>query len=155
MSAKKVFANIERKVANLMKKVRLKDYGDEAINRIQKRTRLGYGVTDGERGKPRYKLPALSTNYKKARKKRKLDQTTKPGKSNLTRTGQLLRALRSRVFGQTIQLYIKPDRNDGIDNKDLLEWQADKGRHFFELTDKEVKGLRNQLKKDLIKLLKK
>ena len=174
----KIFANIERKVKGLVKKVRLSDYGEMAIKRIQLRTRLGYGVLGGERGAPKYKLPKLSQSYKDFRSgkvifwtdkggrvrsttnvpdsmKPKLPSTTKPSKSNLTLTGQLLESIKSRVSGNKIILYLKENRNDGKSNKDIVGWQSEQGRDFFELTDKEVKGLRNQLKKDLIKILKK
>jgi hypothetical protein len=150
-----VFSNIERRIKGLVKQIRLKDYGEDAVNRIQKRTRLGYGVENGKRGAPRYKLPKLSEPYKKQRKKKKLDSSTSASKSNLTLTGQLLRSLISKVTGRKIILTITENRTDGIKNSDLVKWQSEKGRDFFELTDKEVKGLRNQLKKDLIKLIKK
>lgn len=66
--------------------------GKEVADRIRKRTRLGRGVaeTNGE-ATP---LKPLSTKYKELRKEVELSSQTSPGKSNLTRTGQLLDGLK-------------------------------------------------------------
>lgn len=173
-SARLIFAAIERKMLNVIGSVRMQDYADYVVERIKIRTRLGYGVLDGERGNPRVRLKPLSESYKLQRsgklafftnkKKKKipykpsskprLDPTTSVSKSNLTKTGQLLESITSRVRGKQIILFMKENRNDGVKNKDIVKYQSEQGRDFFELTDKEVKGLRNQIKRDLIKLIK-
>ena len=152
-----IFDKILAKVKKVIKVVNLKPIADDAADRIKKRTRLGYGVKDGERGGPRVKLKGLSNSYKKQRKKY-LDinkKYTTANKSNLTKTGQLLDSLIGKVSNKKIIIKLKENRDDGEKNKDIVDWQSSKGRDFFELTDKEIKGLRSQLKKDLIKLLKK
>lgn len=70
----------------------MKDIGAEAIVLIRRNTRLGYGVSKaGEK----FKLKPHEKSYKEYRKKHPqlLDQSTKPNKSNLTFTGQLLKSL--------------------------------------------------------------
>lgn len=66
--------------------------GKDVAERIRKRTRLGRGVseTNGEASP----LKPLSPKYKELRKETKLSPQTSPGKSNLTRTGQLLDGLK-------------------------------------------------------------
>jgi len=151
-----IFNRLIAKVKYIIQAADLNPIAKDAADRVKKRTRLGYGVKN--RGDKKDKLKALtSTAYKKHRKK-SADlnrQYTKPNKSNLTFTGQLLDAITGRARGKKIEVYMKEDRDDGEKNSDIVGYQSDQGRDFFELTDKEIKGLRNQLKKDLIKLLRK
>ena len=151
-----VFERILKKVNSVVNGVDLSKIAQDAEDRIRTRTRLGYGVEGGERGGSRVKLKALSEKYVNQRKKQKSfnRSLTTAKKSNLTRTGQLLDSIRSRVIGKKIELFFTERRKDGVKNKDLVEWQSEKGRDFFELTNKEITGLRNQLKKDLIKALR-
>lgn len=157
MANNRVFDNILLRINGIIGRFSLRPYAKDAAERVRIRTRLGYGVQDGERGGKRERLKPLKPDYRIFRKKSKKTnrKLTTPAKSNLTLTGQLLDAIRGRVRGKTIEVYFKENRNDGVKNTDIRKGQAEQGRDFFELTDKEVKGLRNQIKKDLIKLLRK
>jgi hypothetical protein len=155
--ASNVFDRIFKKIEKVVNRFGLNDYADETAERVRRRVRLGGGVEDTKRGGARTKLKQLSPKYKKARKRsKKLNKTkTKPNKSNLTFTGQLLDAIKGRSRGKKIVLEFKENRDDGLKNSDIAGYVKDQGRDFFELTDKEIKGLRNSIKKDLIKKLRK
>ena len=147
------FRQIQIRIQRIIKGFSMRKIADEAADRIRVRTRLGFGVKNGVRGGKRVKLKRLtSEQYKKFRKRfRGLSGQTTPKRSNLTLTGELLDSIISRFRGNKAMLEFKnPERNNTI-----VEGQADMGRHFFELTDKEVKGLQNQIKRDLIKQLRK
>lgn len=154
------FEKFLKKIKVKIDKFDLDPIAKEAANTIKKRTRLGHGVKDGERGGAKKRLKdqkPLTDDYKKFRKKsKKLNKkVTSANKENLTLTGQLLDSIRGKQKGKTIEIDVVNNRNDGKKNSDIISWQKDQGRDFFELTDKEVKRLRNQLKKDLIKNIKK
>lgn len=122
----------------------------DTIEQIQRRTRLGKGVTEGGALE---KLSELSDSYKDKRKKSKLDGTTKPNKSNLTFTGQLLKSLRGKRQGVSFFFTLNNQRDDDVTNSEIANWQADKGRRFFDLSTSERKGLARkiaQVLKDLI-----
>jgi hypothetical protein len=123
---------------------------------IKKRTRLGYGVKkDGGEKSP---LKALSKGYKKTRKDSgKLSSLTSVNKSNLTFTGQLLNSLFG--VGTSIgkgEVYIKEERNDGVQNSDIVDGQEKKqGRSFFYVSKLEKQQLANTARKDLLEYIKK
>lgn len=140
---------------NLVNSFSLKPYAEPLAKRIKIRTRLGFGLDRPGRGGKRRRLKRLTDRYKDKRRRSKLHNETKPGKSNLTFTGQLLNAIFGKARGDTIVIGINPRRRDGISNADIVKWQEDQGRPFFDLTDKEIKGLRTEIKKDLIKAMRK
>ena len=154
--AKKVLSIILDRIERAVKTVPLRPHAKDIEERIRRRTRVGQGLAETQRGAKQKKLKALSDKYKKARKKNKakLSSNTKPAKSNLTSTGQLLDAITGRVSGNTIILDLKEGRDDGVKNKDIVGWQRKQGRDFFEVSDKELRGLQSNIKKDLIKRLK-
>lgn len=147
----KILIRVEKKVRGYSLRARAVEYA----GRIKKRTRLGWGVINGERGNPRERLKKLTEKYKQIRKRTQLSSQTSAGRSNLTRTGKLLDSIRGRSLGKKIIFEITENRSDGALNRDIVKGQSDQGRDFFELTDKELKGLRNAIKKDLIKALRK
>lgn len=153
-----VFDKIRMRIENVLRGYDLGPHSKDAAERIKKRTRLGYGVEGGVRGGQRERLGKLSDSYiatrKKARRSGKLSSATSPKRSNLTFTGQLLDSLRGMVKGNKIIVYLKKNRDDGKTNPQVAGYVENGGRPFFELTDKEVKGLRNNIKKDLIKTLR-
>jgi len=155
MAKKNVFRSILLGIERTIKGYSLRDVADSAADRIRKRTRLGYGVQDGKRGNPREKLKELSEEYVKYRRGRINRAVARPKKSNLSFTGKLLDALYGKVINGKAVVQVKENRKDGVKNRDIIKGQAEQGRHFFELTDKEVKGLRSEIKKDLIKALRK
>lgn len=155
MNASKVFLKIQAGIERIVKGYSLSPYANEIAERVRRRTRTGYGLDVAERGAKKKKLKGLTSDkYIKYRKGRINTSLTKPKKSNLTFTGQLLNAITGKIVGKSIVIFLKENRNDGVKNSDIVKGQEDQGRHFFELSNKELNGLRNQIKKDLIKRLK-
>ena len=154
--AKKIILDILKRVENVAKGLPLRPHAKDIEERIRRRTRVGQGLAETKRGAKQQKLKGLSDKYKQKRKqnKTKLSSNTKPGKSNLTLTGQLLDSISSRVNGNTMIIEMKEGRNDGAKNSDIIKGQSKQGRDFFELSDKELRGLQNDIKKDLIKRIK-
>ena len=154
-----VFDKILDQVKRISRGYNMRHIAEDAAERIKRRTRLGYGVKDGRRSGKRERLKETKESYRKARardkKRGRLSSTTTVKKSNLTRTGQLLASIRGRSSGTAAIIETKGGRDDGRSNSEVAGYVAENGRPFFELTDKELKGLRNTIKKDLIKRLRK
>jgi hypothetical protein len=127
----------------------MKILGDDSRKLIKRRTRLGGGV---ERSLgPRTKLDKLSTKYKKQRKKMKgLSSFTRPSKSNLTLTSDMLDhiGVNARRAGVSLKFTKKFA-------KDKAKWVQDAGRNFFHLSKPEFKQLRIKLEKRVQKFLNK
>jgi hypothetical protein len=117
---------------------------------------LGYGVRENAGSK--YKLPPLSPNYVKARKRFKgLASTTTPKKSNLTRTGQLLLSM-DVVESQNGRITITPTgirRDEALSNLKLAGYLADKGRTFNRLSKLELNQIDRYYRRTIGDLLKK
>ena len=102
----------------------LKRIGQKCIELIYNRTKLGYGVSNDKGGNAKkVKLPGHSDSYIDYRETydHLLHDTTTPTKSNLTFTGQLLDALKFKIAGDGITIYIEDSgRKKGkITNKKL------------------------------------
>lgn len=153
----KVFRRIAQRIERVVRGVSLKPYAKDTAERIRRRTRTGQGLQETKRGAKRKKLKKLSDKYKVFRRKnkREISKNTKPSKSNLTLTGQLLDSIVGRARGTKIIVEFLEKRKDGLKNRDIARYQSEQGRDFFELSDKELRGLQNDIKKDLIKRLKK
>lgn len=153
----KIFDKILGKAKTSVDKVDLRKHAKATANRIKTRTRLGDGLKDDARGSAKKKLKKLqSKNYKKYREKTdKLSEFTTAGMSNLTFTGQLLDSIFGKVKGRKIVIDMKEDRNDGKKNSDIVAKQSKLGRPFFELSSKELKGLQNDIKKEIISNIRK
>ena len=170
----KISKRVEKIIAQAEKKLRLDKFVKETASQVKKRTQLGYGVKGGKRGGAKIKLAPLSKSYRdfragniafitvngrtipiKPKTKPKLSRLTKPKKSNLTFTGRLLRALTGKVERNKMILYFKENRSDGVTNRELLDWHTNgtskmPKRPFFELTKKEYKTLKDDIKEALI-----
>jgi hypothetical protein len=99
-----------------------------AADLVVKRTRLGYGVDKNMGAKE--KFAKLSPNYVKQRKMfAGLDGSTRPNKSNLTRTGQMLASIQPKVVSG--QIIIKPTgaHKGGFSNEQLAKWNEDGSRN--------------------------
>lgn len=113
---------------------------DEIPEKIKTRTRLGKGVTDG---KEIVGLAPLTENYIKKREdsRGELSNVTKPKRSNLTFTGQLLEAIDGVKLstGKMIKFVFtfKENRRDEASNKAIVRAQATMGRRFFDLAKSE------------------
>ena len=134
----------------------LNKVGLEARKQILKRTRLGKGVK--YQGGPAFKLPSLkdSTIDQRERYDFNLSPFTRPPRSNLTATGQLLDSIRHRLLrtgkNRTVELYFKENRRfelsgppSKVKHSKLSKFVADNGRPFFNLAGFEIAKLRSIL----------
>ena len=164
--------DLESRIIKAEKKVRsysfLKRLGKILLRRIIARTRLGYGVVAD--GGKKVKFPELSHNYKllrkrlgkdKRRKKKKyttkLSGKTRPSKSNLTLTGQMLDNTTYEVRGENIIF-----KGANQEAQDKINWNADwttrndgksVRRIFLRLSNLDVKVLNKFAKKVLRDIL--
>jgi hypothetical protein len=119
---------------------------------IEKRTRLGKGVSDtGEL----IKLNPLSEGYVKQRKKGKLSSLTSPKKSNLTRTGEMLSSIFGIRRGTIFTFFFGGTREDGESNNNVARYAREKGRPFFDLSTSERNGLQRKISKVIKESIKK
>lgn len=87
----KIARNLRRGIGFATSKRKMRMFGEAAIDIIVERTRRGRGVRRTNAGQR--KLKGLSPNYIAYRRTQKLAPTTRPSKSNLTFTGQLLKSM--------------------------------------------------------------
>lgn len=100
----------------------LDDVAKQLVERIKLRTRLGKGLEkSGQVGGSPKPLAPLSKNYVKQRKSAKLSGLTKPGKSNLTRTGALLDAITHEAREGEIRIFLEGDHYSGLSAERLAE----------------------------------
>jgi len=151
----------------------MRTVANEAINIIVKRTRVGNSPNRirvkteiGEIRERPVKIKALSPGYIQFRKDNKdwLDERTRPAKSNLTFTGQLLdslrvtKAIRSRAVIEptgTWRASEHPTQTRNISMKKLAGYVADQGRPFLGLTELDSKKLIRFYRRSFGDLLKK
>jgi hypothetical protein len=140
----------------LIRPSNMRKYGEQAAAMIKLRTRLGQGVERD--GAEKTALKSLSDRYKKQRKalqkEGKLSDQTSPGKSNLTRTGQMLDSQGVTSVGEG-EAFVGPSgtRDDGKKNEDVAAYVTYAGRPFNNLSKIEVKRVNDAIKSDLKKLL--
>lgn len=168
MSLKTDLDKIEKKLKDAIEKLktptRLQEIGDFSADLIRKRTRLGYGVDST--GSEKQKLKPLSDSYKqqragkisfitkkakrgnviipiKPKQKPELSESTTASKSNLTNSGQMLDSIKAKV--STNKVSIKPTgsrKNSLLNNLEVAEFVS-KDRPFNNLSNKEIKQLRD------------
>lgn len=169
--------DVERALKEAINKINspqeLRKIGEIAAEMVRTRTRLGYGVRE-DRGK-RQKLKPLADSTKKVRagklafknirgtvvpfppdleeNKVKLHPLTSAGKSNLTRSGQMLDSWKVISVGQG-RVLIGPtgQRDDGLTNEQVAEFSEELGRPFGYITDIEYKRLVDEVRKRLTKI---
>lgn len=119
-----IVKKLQMTVKQAVSKTAMRAVGKFAVDTIVKRTRLGYGVD--EQFGPRSRLFALSEGYIDRRRGLDLDSTTRPNRSNLTNTGQMLRSMGFKVLAPG-KLIIEPegDRDDGLKNLEVAERNAE------------------------------
>jgi hypothetical protein len=125
-----------------LSKAELRALGLHSIYLIVKRTRLGYGVK--ESGGQRYRLPKLSEPYVTARRRFKnLDEYTSARKSNLSRTGQMLKSMRIlNSAGGSVTIGPDGGRTDSKNSNDQIAvFQLGQGRSFNKLSRLEFEQL--------------
>lgn len=134
LSLKKIMTNMKRAIDDGISRKAIMPTGLFIVSLIQKRTRLGYGVS--QNGGDKKRLKGLTEGYiaQRARDKSKgrLSSFTSPGRSNLTRTGQLLDSLRAEYTGSgSIRISPSGLRFDGrLSNLRVAQYQEDQGRVF-------------------------
>jgi hypothetical protein len=144
----------------------MKEFMQGLANDIKKRTRMGYGV--GRDLGPKGKFLPLSKKYKKYRKeKASLSEFTKPTRSNLTLSGQLLDSLIADSSGTlkgeiTIKDTRKPIKGQKKTptNNQLAEWHEEGAgklpkRPFMHVSIAEYDRLVQAMQKKLNAQLKK
>lgn len=145
---------LTRALNELIKPNSMKEFGEEAANMIRLRTRLGYGVASDYGDKER--LKPLSQSYKEQRKKEKLSNETSPGRSNLTKTGELLDSIKVKSVGpNSVNVGPTGRRTDGKSNEDVADAVAKNGRPFNNLSKVEYKRIRDSIATALEELIKK
>lgn len=128
---------------------RMQKTANSIANQIRRRTLLGFGITkqfDGEQERLK-KLTSKAYRGLRKRKSSLLSKKTTPGRSNLTATGQLLKAIKGIGRRARAIIELKDKRSgktisgadDDSTNSDILKWQKAQGREFFGLTASEKK----------------
>ncbi len=151
----KFFKGLKSATQTAVNKKAMDFLAKSAITIIVKRTRLGYGVKKD--GGARFALSSIkwTDRYAKLRKSYPLDSTTRPGKHNLTLTGQMLRSV--RVLETTKDgVVIGPQglRDDGKTNEDIAKWNAKRGRVFMNLSQNERGQLVRLFRREFTALMK-
>lgn len=119
ISLNKFVKKLEAVVKKAVDNATMDKLGEFTLNLVVKRTRLGYGV-DKPFGQ-KEPFAKLSPNYILARRKQKgLDSTTKATKSNLTRSGQMIKSFQSKsTRSGTVIIRATGKRDDGRSNEDV------------------------------------
>jgi hypothetical protein len=153
---KKVFKGLQEKLGKAVSRREMEALGAVAVNLIVKRTRLGYGVKSALGS--RFALSSIkwSDRYAKLRKTYPLDPTTRPKKSNLTLTGQMLRSVRVlTVTDGSVTLGPKGSRVDtDATNEQIAEYNAKRGRIFMNLSQAEYGQMVRYYRRRFTDLLK-
>lgn len=141
----------------------LEALGEFAAGLIRKRTRLGYGAPRGEAGSvERFRLAALSEgwiHFRKTTGRSWLSEFTRPSKSNLTFTGQMLDSLGVvKVANGSVTIGPQGYRTDpfsrGLSNEAVANFVAKKGRPFNNLTKPEARQVQRFYRNQFGDLLK-
>lgn len=146
---RKIIKKIKSTIGSQFGPEALKILGEKAAEIIRRRTRLGYGVR--RNFGDRHRLSPLSPRYISERQEhsRELSRFTRPGKSNLTRTGEMLDDL--QPIKVRLQSVIIGFRLDAAQEKaDFVSGR----RPFIQMSKLEVKQLRRFKENDLAKALK-
>ena len=153
------FAQAEDKIKNPKFTKRI---GNEIKEQIRKRTRLRKGLTNKYNGSTVI-LPLLSEKYIDQREfyDINLSTQTSPARSNLTATGQLLEAMRSRGLQSRAEITIKDSRTRTLDgspvrigNNKLVGYLEDQGRVFFGLAKFEKSKFQRLIKNSYLKFFR-
>lgn len=138
---------------------------------IYKRVKTGYGVN----GTKKEKLKSLSDSYIQYRKGKmyffkkngitiavkgrsnrlkKTGEFFSPARSNLTMTGQMLKAIEFKVKDTSVTVYINNNvRDDGKTNEQVAQLVS-KDRPFLGITESESRILKNFIKNHIIEQMK-
>jgi hypothetical protein len=93
-------------------------------------------------------------------RKGKLSELTTPGKSNLTRSGQLLDSIKAHpIEGNKVKIAPEGDRKDPgrkqqLNNQQVAKYVTDQGRAFINPSDAELKAVQDQVKAQVKNLVR-
>lgn len=155
-SLRNIFSRIKKATGASISRQQMQALGEEAVNLVVKRTRLGYGVPNqfGEKSK----LRGLSGQYIKFRTQFKnLSSTTTSGRSNLTLTGQMLDSVRV-ITAQDGKVRFGPTggRSDTpFTNAQVAYFQEQQGRIFNRISQLEYQQLLRFFRRNFGDLLQK
>lgn len=145
---KEMQKKLESAMNELTKPKFLNEIGQQIVEDIYKRTKLGYGIEE-PRG-TQSKLKPLTGQYKKMRKSfPKLSTDTSPSKSNLSLTGDMLNDLKVKVTNTKALIYLGSEFS-----KNKAKWNSEKGRTFLNVSNTQVSKIIALLKNKLKELLK-
>ncbi len=138
-----------------------KELAIKVADRVKKRTRLGYGVSDsGER----IKLDSLSPRYIETREdySENLSAATRARRSNLTATGQMLDAIEGKGAPSKVIIEIAGRRTGELTggrsratNAEVARYVQEQGRTFFALTTSEKKAFAREVKQLILETVRK
>lgn len=155
---KAIVAKLNKVLVDSVKASSLKATATFARDIVVKRTRLGYGVPVAGGSKELFKK--LSPNYVKQRKMfAGLNALTRPNKSNLTRTGQMLDSIAAHTEKGAITIRPTGTRRDGQKNYDIAKYNEDGGKgrprrifmNISQLEFNQVKRFYRKMFGDLVK----
>lgn len=170
---KKRLANLKSKIEKAPTEYLKTDDGEKTaqkiVDNLVARTRLGYAVK--KFSGPRGKFEKLKKSTIKKRRKYEANLKTgftKPGRSNLTATGQLLDSLKYRIENDKITLFFDGDHGKNIDgsdskikNSDLAKYMEAgdttrnrPSRPFFNMSKTEVETIKKKIARDIRKLIR-
>ena len=164
----------EKELRQTVSKTFMMEIGKAITDLIYRRVKAGYGVANFNQPSTRVPLKPLSPTYVDYRKglikfeKRKgklvpifpkkgekfpspvTGEFGKPGKSNLTLTGQMLKAISYTASYGAVKVFIADTQREdtakaGITNADIAQKVQDDGRPFFYLTDTEVRTIQTKV----------
>ena len=142
---KEIQPHIDKIISSIRHVSNLNKLGGEVADLIRGRTTAGYGCS--KKGGNRQKLAPLKPNTIKIRRVKNLDGLTKPNKSNLTESGDMLDNITHRVSNNTvIILFADKDqaRKAYFHNRGTKRMRA---RPFFNLTRAELRNVERQLQR--------
>lgn len=152
----KVIRKVKRANRKLSSNQELSKIGNQTIEQIQLRTRLGKGVEESNGRESR--LEPLAPSTKRQRKRKGI---ARPNRSYLTETGQMLDSIRQRIMAGTIKIFFTGTRDDGLSNDELADIHQNKGagrsrvkRPFFFISKNDARKLRFTIRQRLRQILK-
>jgi hypothetical protein len=155
--AREMAEHIQAALEQVARPENMRKYAEMASDMVRLRTRLGSGVDADGANKSRLKPLADSTieERKRLKSRGELSADTSPGRSNLTRTGELLDSIQPTQVSQG-SAKIGPDgiRSDGLSNQKVAEYVTAQGRAFNNLSSVELKRIHDAVKRDVRDIIK-
>lgn len=165
IKAQKKMNDVERAIKQASDDIRtpekMKGFGKFAAEMIKLRTRLGSGVARDGAEKSKLKPLAESTKDQRGymQDRGELNKRTNPGKSNLTRTGQLLDSISAKSASRS-KVTIGPSgarTGDGkrkLTNEEVGRYVEKGGRPFNNLSKTEIKRTKDLIAKEMKKAIR-